>query len=99
MVCKYPSQLLHSGLFDPRGTIAVRYDVGDLDAGIRIFPPESSNHNVPKQSHVPVCSCFSLQSAFPACEEVDQETIASPHASPHEVDVRILEWHHGQAFS
>jgi hypothetical protein len=41
----------------------------------RTFPPESSNHIVPKQSHVPVCGGFSLRSAFPACEEVDQETI------------------------
>jgi hypothetical protein len=27
----YPNQLSHSGLFDPRGTITVRYDPGDLD--------------------------------------------------------------------
>ena len=28
---RYPNQLSHSGLFDPRGTITVRYDPGDLD--------------------------------------------------------------------
>jgi hypothetical protein len=28
---KHPNHLSHSGLFDPRGTITVRYDPGDLD--------------------------------------------------------------------
>jgi len=31
MAHKYLNQLSHSGLFDPRGTITVRYDPGDLD--------------------------------------------------------------------
>jgi hypothetical protein len=50
-------------------------DLLEVTNTARTFPPESSNHIVPKQSHVPVCSGFSLQSPFPVCEEVDQETV------------------------